>query len=102
MKKYELVVPATIEAQELRELERRTDARRDRMAREELAAALEEERQKRTAEREAHNREMQGFAAAVSIFALLGVAITCILAAPWWTAVSPAVGIALIFRKVGW
>ena len=102
MKKYELVVPATIEAQELRELERRTDARRDRMAREELAAALEEERQKRTEEREAHDQEMQGFAAVVSIFALLGVAITCILAAPWWTAVSPAVGIALIFRKVGW
>ena len=102
MKKYELVVPATIEAQELRELERRTDARRDRMAREELAAALEEERQKRTEERAAHDQEMQGFAAVVSIFALLGVAITCILAAPWWTAVSPAVGIALIFRKVGW
>ena len=102
MKKNQLAVPADLEARELRALARRTDARLDRMAREELAAALEEERQKRTAEWEAHNREMQGFAAAVSIFALLGVAITCILAAPWWTAVSPAVGIALIFRKVGW
>ena len=41
MKKYELAVPATFEAQELRELERRTDARLDRVkAAEQRAAAL--------------------------------------------------------------
>ena len=102
MKKNQLAVPADLEAQELLALARRTDARLDRMAREDLAAALEAERRKRTAEREAHDQEMQGFAAVVSIFALLGVAITCSRAAPWWTAVFPAVGIAGIFRKVGW
>lgn len=42
MKKNQLAVPDDLEARELRALARRTDARLDRIAREELAAALED------------------------------------------------------------
>ena len=65
MKKYELAVPATLEAQELRELERRTDARLDRVKAAERRAAILEDKLRQ--EREAHRREIEGLATFVTV-----------------------------------
>lgn len=100
MKKYELAVPATLEAQELRELERRTDARLDRIKAAELRAAILEDRLHQ--EREAHRREIEGLATFVTVSTLIVACAVCVLAAPIWTVIFPAAGCLAVMRKAGW
>ena len=100
MKKYELAVPATIEAQELRELERRTDARLDRVKAAEQRAAILEDRLHQ--EREAHRREIEGLATFVTVVTLIVACGVCVLAAPIWTVIFPAGGCLAVMRKAGW
>lgn len=100
MKKYELAVPATIEAQELRELERRTDARLDRVKAAERRAAILEDRLRQ--EREAHRREIDGLATFVTVVTLIVACGVCVLAAPIWTVIFPAAGCLAVMRKAGW
>lgn len=91
MKKCELAVPATLEAQELRELERRTDLR------------LAQQRAQRAEQKVARmKKERMELAAFVMIISLAVAASVCIAAAPWWTAVFPFVGALAVMRKVGW
>lgn len=100
MKKYELAVPATLEAQELRELERRTDARLDRIKAAEQKAAILEDRLRQ--EREAHRREIEGLATFVTVVTLIVACVVCVLAAPFWTVVLPAVSCLVVIGKAGW
>lgn len=95
MQNYELAVPATIEAQELRELERRTDLR----VAEQRAAILEG---KLRQEREAHRREVEGLTTFVTVLALIVACGVCVLAAPIWTVIFPAAGCLAVMRKAGW
>lgn len=95
MQNYELAVPATIEAQELRELERRTDLR----VVEQRAAILEG---KLRQEREAHRREVEGLTTFVTVLALIVACGVCVLAAPIWTVIFPAAGCLAVMRKAGW
>lgn len=100
MKKYELAVPATLEAQELRELERRTDARRDRIKAAEQRAAILEDKLLR--EREAHRREIEGLATFVTVSTLIVACAVCVLAALIWTVIFPAAGCLAVMRTAGW
>ncbi len=95
MQKYELAIPAELEAAELRELERRTDLR----VAEQRAAILEG---KLRQEREAHRREVEGLTTFVTVLALIVACGVCVLAAPIWTVIFPAAGCLAVMRKAGW
>ena len=103
MKKvYELALPSDIEAAELAELERKTELRKmeQRVRNAELRAEFAEKRSRE--ERERMKKEQEMLLGGISIFALMLTAITCIIAAPWWTAVAPLLLIVYVFLKMGW
>lgn len=104
MQKYQLAIPAELEAAELRELERRTDLRLAQQRAQQAEEKLRRERQKA-------KQELWGMAAFVSVIALALVALIGVTAAfheliGWPAGLVVAggavVGILLIMRKVGW
>ena len=104
MQKYQLAIPAELEAAELRELERRTDLRLAQQRAQRAEEKLRRERQKA-------KQELWGMAAFVSVIALALVALIGVTAAfheliGWPAGLVVAggavVGILLIMRKVGW
>lgn len=95
MQKYQLAIPAELEAAELRELERRTDLRLAQQRAQQAEEKLRRERQKA-------KQELWGMAAFVGVIALVVVMGVCITAAPAWTAAFPFVGALAVMRKVGW
>ena len=104
MQKYQLAIPAELEAAELRELERRTDLRLAQQRAQQAEEKLRRERQKA-------KQELWGMAAFVSVIALALVALIGVTAAfheliGWPVGLVVAggavVGILLIMRKVGW
>ena len=104
MQKYQLAIPAELEAAELRELERRTDLRLAQQRAQRAEEKLRRERQKA-------KQELWGMAAFVSVIALALVVLIGVTAAfhelIGWPAglvvAGGAVGgILLIMRKVGW
>lgn len=104
MQKYQLAIPAELEAAELRELERRTDLRLAQQRAQQAEEKLRRERQKA-------KQELWGMAAFVSVIALALVALIGVTAAfheqiGWPVGLIVAggvgIGIILIMRKVGW
>jgi len=63
---------------------------------------LEEERKKRHEEKERYKKDLDMILCGASVLGCLFVAITCAIAAPWWTAVSPLVLAWAVLRKAGW
>ena len=98
-------LPATkhqIECMELAAINARTERRRmqERMERAEAAAIKAEQRRK--AEKARHEEEMKIIVYGLSALGCLITAVTCFIAAPWWTAVAPMVFGTFILRKAGW
>lgn len=91
-----------IEMMELAELNARTEFRlmESRLRQAEARAAYHEKR--RRAERRRHNAEIRMLVNGLSVLGCLATAVTCIVAAPWWTAVAPVVFAGCILRKAGW
>ena len=63
-------------------------------------AAIAEDRRKR--ERERHDEERKMFVGGMSALCLIGAAVTCFVAAPWWTAIAPVIFACYILGKIGW
>lgn len=63
-------------------------------------AARAEDRCRR--ERDRHDEERKMFVGGMSALCLIGAAVTCFVAAPWWTAIAPVIFAYYIIRKVGW
>ena len=68
---------------------------RHRTVTQHLSAQLEQER-------EQHQKEMNLAMGGTAAVCLLLVALTCFVAAPWWTAVTPVLLAFAVLRKLGW
>lgn len=67
----------------------------------EMQAAYEEELANGIDAAKRHKAEMKQQAGCLSVVALLICAATCIIAAPWWTAVSPTLFAFYALRRAG-
>lgn len=63
-------------------------------------ATIAEDRRRR--ERERHDEERKMFICGISALGCIGSAIACFVAAPWWTAIAPAVFACYSIWKAGW
>lgn len=91
-----------LECAELAKLNARTDRRllERRIERAEKRTAAAQKR--RREEQAKHEAEMQLVLYGTAVVGCIITALTCFLAAPWWTGIAP-VGLALlILRKAGW
>ncbi len=98
-------LPATQQQIEALELELLNAKAANRLMETELKqakarAAMAEDRRRR--ERERHDEERKMFVGGMSALCCIGAAITCIVAAPWWTAIAPLVFACYFMGKVGW
>ena len=67
-----------------------------------MQRALVHSEMRRSEEKRAAQREMDGLVGFVSVIALLVIAAVCVLAAPIWTACLPLAGMLAVMRRVGW
>lgn len=91
-----------IERAELAKLSARTDQRimEQRILQAEKRTA--EVQKRRREEKARHEAEMQLVLYGTAVVGCIITALTCFLAAPWWTGLAP-IGLALlILRKAGW
>ena len=91
-----------IEQQEFLERERRIENRRLKqraMLADDRAKTAERQLQ---IERERHTAEMRLTLGGGAVIGCLLAAVTCFIAAPWWTAAAPVVLAWLILGRLGW
>lgn len=67
-----------------------------------MQRALVHSEMRRSEEKRAAQREMDGLVGFVSVISLLVIAAVCILAAPVWTAALPLAMMVAVMRKAGW
>ncbi|MGM9683153.1 MAG: hypothetical protein ACI3XQ_06105 [Eubacteriales bacterium] len=79
----------------------RAECRSLREQLEELQTQYKSELTKRLEDERRHKAEMKQQAGCISVFALLICAVTCAIAAPWWTAVAPAIFAFYALRRAG-
>lgn len=99
---YEIVRADDVEASELRKLSIRAERNMLRQAVEKAERRAWEAEREVARQKKAHEKEKDGIVAFFGAFSGLAVMFTCVLAAPWWTAICPAIGTVMIMRKAGW
>ena len=99
---YEIVRADDVEAAELLKLSIKSEQNMLRRRTENAERRAWEAEREATRQKKAHEAEINGIVAFFSTFAGLVMVASCILAAPWWTAICPAIGTAAIMRKAGW
>ena len=99
---YEVVRADDVEAAELLQISLKSERNRLRRRAEIAERMVSEAKQDAERQRKAHEKEINDIVAFFGTFAGLAIMASCILAAPWWTAIAPAIGTAMIMRKAGW
>lgn len=99
---YEIVRADDVEAAELRKLSLKSERNMMRRRAENAERRAWEVEREAARQKKAHEKEIDGIVAFFSTFAGLVMIASCILAAPWWTAICPTLATAVIMRKAGW
>lgn len=99
---YEIVRADDVETSELLKLSHKSERNMLRRRVESAERRAWEAEREAARQKKAHEAEVNGIIAFFGTFAGLAMMISCVLAAPWWTAIAPAIGTAMIMRKAGW